>query len=509
MKEKGQTLTLLLVFGFVFLVLLFAVTGLVLNQYKFMKEREAYNRALEIAEAGVNYYRWHLAHAPTDFCDGQPPGSTNCQAPPYGPFVHDYKDPEGGIIGKFSLMITPSTGCQPQAIIQSTGWDINFPRADRTVSVNYAKPSLAKYAFLTNSNAWFGKNEELKGPFHSNGGIRMDGEQNSVSTSARETYICGSEHGCCAPPCTWSASRGCYCNSWSCWGTDCSSYACDSPCSWTSDGCQCPGIWGQGQGQNTGLWKFPVPAIDFDLITRDLANLKQKAQDSGLYFGPSGWYGYDVKFLSTGGFNLYKVTRLKSPVWGWNGEKWVYESNSISRESFVNHYDLPNDCSPIFFEDNTWVSGDVKGRATVVAAKLPETPSSMKKIIIYDNINYADSSSVLGLISQSDILIPLYSPDNLEIKAALLAQNGRVYRYYYPDWWTEPYKTYSLRDYIETYGSIITNKIWTFSWADTNNNVISGYKNTEMSYDSDLTYSPPPYFPTYGDYDVFKWQENK
>jgi hypothetical protein len=481
-NKKGAVITLVLVFSFVFLIILGGITGLIVGQYKFSQQKASYNLALHIAEAGVNYYRWHLAHSPNDFCDGQTPGTDNCIEPPYGPFVHDYKDPEGNVIGKFSLMITPPSDCHPGTIIESTGWTSKFPELERTVSVRWAKPSLARYAFLTNSNVWFGEDEELKGPFHSNGGIRMDGTQNSLATSARETYICGPEHGC--------------------------SYStCSDPCQWTTSGCECPGIWGEGEGQDLGLWKFPVPAIDFGLISRDLATLKEEAQTSGLYFGPSGRYGYHIKFLSSGKFYLYKVTRLKPKVWGWNGERWVYESNSIYKETLIDIYSLPSTCAPIFVEDNLWVDGDVNGRATVVAAKLPETSSSMKKIIIHDNINYVEEDSVLGLIAQSDILIPLYSPNRLEIKAALLAQNGRVFRYYYPHWWWEPYRTYAIRDYIETYGSIITNKIWTFTWVDSAGNVVSGYRETEMSYNPDLTYSPPPYFPVYGEYEIFKWEE--
>lgn len=484
MKEKGAILTLVLVFGFVFLIILGGITGLILSQHKLSQKRADYNSSLHIAEAGVNYYRWHLAHSPNDFCDGQVLGTDNCIDPPYGPFVHDYKDPEGDVIGKFSLMITPSSACFPATIIESAGWTLRSPEFERVVSVHWGKPSLARYAFLTNSNVWFGEEEELKGPFHSNGGIRMDGTQNSLATAAKETYICGPEHGC-------------------------NQSNCSDPCQWTVSGCQCPGIWGEGNGQGLGLWEFPVPAIDFDLITRDLAALKEEAQNVGLYFGPSQEYGYHIEFLSNGRFNLYEVTRLKSSVWGWNGEEWVYESNSIRTEKMIDAYSLPADCAPIFVEDNLWVDGDVKGRATVAAAQLPEIPSSMKKIVIHDNINYIEEDSALGLISQSDILIPLYSPDRLEIKAALLAQNGRVFRYYYPDWWWEPYRTYAIREYIETYGSIITNKMWTFTWVDGLGNVVSGYQETEMSYNPDFLYSPPPYFPTHGEYEIFKWEEKQ
>jgi hypothetical protein len=56
-------------------------------------------QALQIAEAGVEYYRWHLAHAQNDFQDG----STT----PSGPYVHNYYDKDGNLIGAFSLTITP------------------------------------------------------------------------------------------------------------------------------------------------------------------------------------------------------------------------------------------------------------------------------------------------------------------------------------------------------------------------------------------------------------------
>jgi len=40
-------------------------------------------------------------------------------------------------------------------------------------------------------------------------------------------------------------------------------------------------------------------------------------------------------------------------------------------------------------------------------------------------------------------------------------------------------------------------------------NVTSGYRETEMSYNPDLTFEPPPYFPTHGEYEIFDWKEEK
>ena len=48
-------------------------------------------QALQIAEAGIDYYRWHLAHAPSDYQDGT--GTS-------GPYVHSVKDKNNNTVGK-------------------------------------------------------------------------------------------------------------------------------------------------------------------------------------------------------------------------------------------------------------------------------------------------------------------------------------------------------------------------------------------------------------------------
>jgi len=465
--KKGIITMWALVFGTVFLIMAAGLVGFLAFQMKENQKIAAHHLAFQIAEAGLNFSRWRLSHSPEDF---------NFSG------IYDYRDPEGSVIGHYQLEITSSTACEPGVKIFSIGWKKGFEEIKRKLQIIYVKTSLAKYSFLTNSNVWFGEDEELKGPFHSNGGIRMDGAQNSLSTSAKETYICGIEHGCNFLNCSY-------------------------PCSWITEGCQCPGIWGGGEGEEKGLWEFPVSSIDFNRIIQDLALLKTEAETTGIYLPESDQYGYHLKFESNGRLEISKVTKLKPQVWGYDGQRWVYESNDIETKTHYESYSLPAECGPIFIEDNIWVEGDINGRITVVAAKLPETPASLKKIIISNNINYIGENSVLGLIAQKDILIPLYSPNNLEIKAAMLAQKGHVFRYYYPRWPFEPYRTYAIREYIETYGSIITNTIWTFTWVDWMGRVVSGYRKTEMVYNENLTYSPPPYFPVSSEYEIIKWQE--
>ena len=455
---KGTIITLVLVFGAIFILIFGGLVGFIFTQHRQSKQKAAFNEALAIAEAGANYARWHLAHASNNYDFSG---------------VYDYNDPEGGKVGQFSLVITQPGECSTMVIIESSGWTQEYPNTKRTISVRYGRPSLARYAFLTNSDVWFGENEELQGPFHSNGGIRMDGTQNSISTSAKETYTCQSYHGC-SPPQTK------------------------------------PGIWGIGNGGNEGLWEFPVPAIDFNSITTDLAQLKIKSQNGGYYFGPSGAFGYHVQFKNDGTFDLYKVTRLKANVNGMDTDGvWHNESNDIDRESFLENYPLAvSECNVhnlIFIEDSkVWVDGVIKEKATIVAARFPDNPSTNASIIINGNLTRADpKSTMVGLIAQKNILVPLYSPNILEIQAVMVAQKGAVQRYYY----SSSYNPWHIRNRIMVRGSIITNSVWTWSWVSGGGSVTSGYQNTESYYEPALIYEPPPFFPSSGELQLISWEE--
>jgi len=455
--EKGSIIPMVLIFGSIFLFIFAGLIGFVVTQYHQSKQKAALNQALEIAEAGVNYARWHLLYSSNEFDFSG---------------TYDFIDPEGGQIGHYVLDITPPQECSTTFSIKSTGWTDAYPNAKRTVLVKYGEPSLAQYAFLTNEDVWFGENEELRGPFHSNGGIRMDGTQNSLSTSAQPTYTCQRIHGC-------------------------------SPAQTK------PGIWGEGNGGDDGLWEFPVPAIDFDSITLDLGELSSKAYESGYYFGPSGAYGYHIKFKNNGSFDLYKVTKLKPNVSGQDTDgAWHNESNDINKESFLASYPLTQDtCDEhnlIFIDDlKVWVDGVISEKATVVAAQFPDNPNTNSSIIINGNISRADpQDTLLALIAQKNILVPLYSPNILEIQAVMLAQKGAVQRYYY----SNSYSPYNTRQRIMVRGSIISKKLWTWTWVS-GSTVTSGYKETESYFEPDLIYNPPPFFPSSGELQFISWEE--
>ncbi|MCK5459586.1 hypothetical protein KAI52_00550 [Candidatus Parcubacteria bacterium] len=474
-NQSGTMLIALILIVAVFIAMAGGLANLGVYRNRLYRMQNAEIQAMHIAEAGVNYYRWHLAHEQEDFFDGT--GVDPDAILPNGPYEHPYISPSGELTGNFSLEITPPPEGSTIATIKSTGWTDDYPNLKRTVEVRYGIPSLAHYSFLTNTDVWFGDSETVSGELHSNGGIRMDGSNDSLVSSARSIYICSSDH-------------------------ECDIGNCSSPCSWIGGQCECPGIW--GSGINSPLWSFPVPTVDFNVITMDIAQIKADAQSDGIYLASSGGgkNGYHIIFQADGTIDVYIVNDLDPAIKQYNDDWTDYVDTiqeKITDEIYDNNYSIPVN-GLIYIEDDIWVEGTVNGRATLVAAALPDNPNKRKTIHINGNINYLarDGSHILGLVGQKHIKVPRHAPTDLTIDAILLAQNGRVFR--------NLYDSILIKNSITVYGGIITNQIWTWTWVDATG-TIDGYNATHSIYDSQTTFAPPPSFPTTGEYTFISWEE--
>lgn len=469
MNNKGSNLIIVLVLLSLFLIIVTGAISLGLLQKKLNLSEAAKAQALYIAESGVNYYRWVLYHDNFEYCNKE----TCIGAPDYGPYgPYEVKDDEGRIIGYYELYINPPPLNGSTLVdIKSVGWTTDYPKIKRTVVVKCGRPSLAAYSFLTDESVWFGNDEHLKGKAHSNVGIRMDGMNDSLVTSARPTYICLSGHNC-----------------------DTQS-TCRYPCNWTSNHCECPGVW--GAGPNYDLWNYSVPEVDFDI---DTDVLRMKAQSSGIFIESSGEdnYGYHIIFSEGSKLAINIVNSLKDPIKqlndDWNGSAQLAEE--IKSEIYLDLYDYPSN-GLMFIEDNVWIEGKIDGRLTLVAAKEAQEAS----IYINSSINYKekDGNHILGLIAQKDIKVPRHAPTNLSIDGILFARNGRVFRNYY-------YSERLVKNSIVVYGGIISRRMWNWTWVS-GGQVIDGYRHTESNYDPFVTYSPPPHFPTSGEYKFISWKE--
>ncbi len=177
--QKGQILILALILPVVFISTLIAMVSWASTVKRAAIVSQNKDMAFAIAEAGANYYRWHLAHEPADFQDGTGVA---------GPYVHDYKDSLGNTVGSFSLEITPPSIGSTMVKIKSTGYTLNQPNIKKIVLIKVGKPSFAKYAVLADNDMRFGDGTEIFGPIHVNGGIRFDGLAHNVVSSSKACY---------------------------------------------------------------------------------------------------------------------------------------------------------------------------------------------------------------------------------------------------------------------------------------------------------------------------------
>lgn len=99
-SERGALVVLTLVFGAVFFMLIASFMGFVITQSQVQERTVAKERALSIAEAGLNYYKWYLAHNPNDVTLGT-------GVP--GPYEVPFTDPELGVIGTTSLSVASTS----------------------------------------------------------------------------------------------------------------------------------------------------------------------------------------------------------------------------------------------------------------------------------------------------------------------------------------------------------------------------------------------------------------
>ncbi|HVM73943.1 MAG TPA: hypothetical protein VMU13_03655 [Candidatus Paceibacterota bacterium] len=479
--QKGITTLVVIVFMGIFLLLLSGLAGFALEEAKYGDATVAREEALDSAEGGLEYYRWFLAHFPNNL--------TNGTGLP-GPYSYTILDPEtAGTDGTASISVVGNMQCGViQSIdITSVGKSTLNPGFPRTLFARYMHPSVAGYSYLLNSNVWAGPSRTITGPYFSNGGIRMDGTNNSLVQSAVSTWVCNSTYGC--------------------------------PSSQTE-----PGVFGGGSG--SALWQYPVASIDFAGITSGLSNLKTYAQNNGgLYFPPAGsgtananQRGYHLIFNSNGTVDVYKVTATTA-VWGYSNQYgWIQEHNIIASQTYLGNYTVPSTCSVIFVEDRVWVEGTVKGKVTVASADFVNI-NNTTSAFLPNNIYYAtyDGTSGLTVIAAGDVLIPLNSPSTMEIHGIFVAQNGHYGRNFYTSDSTN-YPTYVVpptynsdvqETLLTTDGTVVSNGQTGTQWTCGSPGVFcSGYATRIDSYDELQALSPPPFTPAAStNFQFVEWKE--
>jgi len=168
-NNKGIILSSVLVFTMIAIPLIIALTawfGTTLKSVRTLVQKE---QSFHIAEAGIDFYKWHLDKDP-DFLIGE------------DPLIQDFYDKEGNLVGNFSINVYKESDI---LVVESTGNINNQSNSDRTIRVKFSRPSFLEYAFISDSPSYFREGTEVFGRVHSNGGIRFDGFAHNLISSAK------------------------------------------------------------------------------------------------------------------------------------------------------------------------------------------------------------------------------------------------------------------------------------------------------------------------------------
>lgn len=493
---KGSALAYGLVIMFMVSIVMTSIISFVSGQTKYSLRVHAREQAFQIAESGIHFYRWYLAH--------QVEGRTAQQIAtfwnsgnPYGvatPYEVEYRDPNGGPVGRYRLEVTPPPAGSTVVIVRASGWTYKYPDDKRFIQVRFRRPSWSENAVLANDVMRFGSGTEVYGKIHSNQGIRFDGIAHNVVSSAVSTYDDPDHNG--------AVEFGVH------------THVNPLPAVGVNDSFRAAEALPNTPAARADVFmagrSFPLPVVDFNGVLGDLSTMKSTAQngtDNSRYFANlNNDVGRKIILKTNGTFDTCRVASASltgtTPTYdiaGTNGYKRPASNSTCNSCSgtCLQNFPIP-DNGIIFVEDNLWLQGQINDKkVTVVAADLNGGPAP--SVYIANDLGYTTytGDDIIGVIGQNNIEIPKTSDTNLSIDGALLAQQGRVGR---PDYGTADHK-----DSITIHGAIATNQRYGFAW--TNGFQNWGYTDRNLYYDNSLLYYPPPYFPTGTQYEMDLWQE--
>lgn len=455
-KSKGIIIPFVIAFGSILAIILVSLLGYISYRYQQAVRQTARSNALQVAEAGLNYYHWYIIHTLEGKSSAQ--NELYWRGSPLGVPYYDgqLKDQSGNVIGGYRLEVTPPQNNSTIIQTKLTGWDAKHPTIKRVINARFRKQAWSEFAVVGNDILRFGPGTEVWGPIHSNNGIHFDGvAHNLVMSNMATTY----------------------------WDPD---YGENKPAVWTA-------LPNETQVFLAGK-KFAASYKDFNKIGVDFGVMKDAAKNGGLYLSPlnSPYCGYHIVLRTDHKVNVYKVKACGSV------------SFQVSNEIGPTVYDIPSN-GIIFVEGDVWVEGTIKDEHLTIAAAdlLGGNPAN---IFLFHNVQYTyfDGRDILGLAAQNDITIGLHSDNNLIIDAALVAQNGRVGRDFYNN---SSSSQYYNRDAITIFGSIVTNRRYGFAWTCGGNHC-SGYRVRNIIYDNNLLYYPPVFFPSEDHYSIDLWEED-
>jgi hypothetical protein len=372
-------------------------------------------------------------------------------------------------------------------VITSTATTTADPKVVRIIQATLAEPSLAQYAAIAQDVMRFGAGTTIYGPVSSNSGIHFDGLAYNVVSNALATYT--------DPDIGLTE-----------WGVYTTSGASDPQPPTPAN--NRPDVFMAGR-------QYPVPGFPFGSLTVNLSDLLAIAAPGGVCNAPACWspsnaQGYYMHMNADNTYDMYKATALYAAPTNCtnsNGQaQWgTWSISTLSAK--IGTYAVPAS-GVIFVKDHLWIDGQVNNTRVTIAAAATignTDPNTYTNITVNNNLLYTslDGSSVIGLIAQGNVNVGLASADTITIDAALLAENGRVGRFYYNSNCQLNSIDYHIRSSLTLNGMIATAIRYGFAYTDG-----TGYITRNINYDGNLLYSPPPSFPLAStQYQTISWKQ--
>lgn len=506
-KNRGAAVLLILVFGSIFIILTSVLVSTIVIENKAIRNTIDRSLASEIAESGLEYKRWYLAHNIEDY---NGPDNVSMNGDGEYEYSRDYIDPiSGEITGRIDYVIKPETFCgvTNNAAMEITG--VSFVEdQEYTLQQIHARDSAANYSYIYNEDVQAGADRFIRGRYHSNGLVIMNGRNDSVVSSSRASGV--------------SAS---------------------------------PNPHPQAR---VDLWQNEVASIDFNGLTLDLLAIRNAADT---YNGsPVGDNLNDRLFtLNDNCFNYECGTRRRprtcttctrndafevqlindnNPdeasirVWELDelqvfsrtnaldeGEKFcdysqfndsnhTIENRAVcnnGRATYLGEFALDPMCPVAFFEGNVFLHGEADAKMLIASADLNSSQDT--NVYIVNNITYEnnDGSDGVTVVSQGSVKIGFGVPDDMRVQGIFIAQNG----YFGRDNYTA--SSHRHRDYLEIIGSIVSNMGGGTQWVSMpSGNIVSGFSSRQTYYDRSLSRRPPPLTPKVSDnYSYIEWRDQE
>jgi hypothetical protein len=431
------------------IVFILLSTMLVLMNYRSVQSTHYSSRskALELADAGLNFYLYKLSLDYTYYATVPTPTPTLTNA-------------DGSWAASASY--SPTTQL---VTIRSVGTLTNGTK--RSVIAKCSPPPPPMYAVGSGGNIDVGANTTINGPMRSNGYVH-------ITTGGSAGIITGLAQSGVSP------------------GGD------FSP---TSGGKPDPTRFKGGASY--------YPALSFDLMTTGITNMASAAGISLPSSRSDGKTPSALGYLITISGNYVGVRRVMTYQTAANSTATINSLGAITTSvppSVTTTYAIPGTGVIYVAADNVYVQGTYTARVTIVATRASSSDTTYGNIIVVNSVKCGDTNNpttVCGLIGQNNVYLPDWTSRSLmdatlTVQAALLAQFGGVNDSNMPSGLSNKGGTQSTYSYKGVYAYYPYHDLYLAGsvLGKTGIGFDSTYfVNRYYGFDPRLSTNPPPYWP--------------